>query len=141
MMWEGLAYYEIYSNKERPWLAESMTYNQDFTQLTIKMNKNAKWSDGTPLTAKDVAFTFNGQMTNPKLPYNAQFKNFVKEVKVVDDYTVVVDFKMPAPRFKFEVLTLKFDTGIPIVPEAYPEQAGRCERLRRRSGHTALRPV
>ncbi len=24
---------------------------------------------------------------------------------------------MPAPRFAFEVLTLKFDTGIPIVPE------------------------
>jgi ABC-type transport system substrate-binding protein len=94
-----------------------MTYNKDFTQLTIKVNKNAQWSDGTPVTAKDVAYTFDGQMKNEKLPYHAQFKQFVKEVKVVDDYTVVVDFNMPAPRFKFEVLTLKFDTGIPIVPQ------------------------
>ncbi len=118
MMWEGLAYYLIYANKELPWLAESMTYTKpDFTELTIKVRKDAKWSDGTPLTGKDVAFTFNGQLKNEKLPYHAQFKNFVKEVKLVDDYTVVLVFNQAAPRFKFEVLTLKFDTGIPIVPE------------------------
>jgi len=40
----------------------------------------------------------------------------VQDIKAVDDQTVVVTFKIPAPRFKFEVLTLKFDTGIPIVP-------------------------
>jgi ABC-type transport system substrate-binding protein len=118
MMWEGLAYYLIYANKELPWLAESMTYTKpDFTELTIKVRKDAKWSDGTPLTGKDVAYTFNGQLKNEKLPYHAQFKNFVKEVKLVDDYTVVLVFNQAAPRFKFEVLTLKFDTGIPIVPE------------------------
>lgn len=118
MMWEGLAYYLIYANKELPWLAESMTYTKpDFTELTIKVRKEARWSDGVPVTAKDVAFTFEGQLKNEKLPYHAQFDTFVKEVKIVDDFTVVVTFKMPAPRFKFEVLTLKFDTGIPIVPE------------------------
>src|SRR5262249_13158688 len=37
--------------------------------------------------------------------------------KAPDDQTVVVTFKSPAPRFKFEVLTQKFDTGIEIVPE------------------------
>ena len=117
MMWEGLSYYLIYANKELPWLAESMIYSKpDFTELSIKIRKEAKWSDGTALTAKDVAFTFEGQMKNEKLPYHAQFDTFVKEVKVPDDFTVVVTFKLPAPRFKFEVLTLKFDTGIPIVP-------------------------
>src|SRR4030095_10874239 len=49
--------------------------------------------------------------------YHAQFDQFVQEVKAVDDQTAVVTFKIPAPRFAFEVLTLKFDTGIPIVPE------------------------
>lgn len=117
MMWEGLSYFLIYANKEAPWLASSMDYNKDFTQLTIKMRKEAKWSDGVALTAKDVVFTFQGQMQNEKLPYHAQFDTFVKDVAATDDYTVVVNFKIPAPRFKFEVLTLKFDTGIPIVPE------------------------
>jgi peptide/nickel transport system substrate-binding protein len=40
----------------------------------------------------------------------------VQDVTAVDDQTVVVTFKIPAPRFKFEVLMLKFDTGLPIVP-------------------------
>src|SRR5262245_18396706 len=56
-------------------------------------------------------------MKNEKLPYHGQLHQYVKEVKAVDDLTVVVTFKIPAPRFAFEVLTLKFDTGIPIVPE------------------------
>ena len=56
-------------------------------------------------------------MTNGKLPYNAAFQQFVDTVTATDDLTVDVKFKIPAPRFKFEVLTLKFDTGIPIVPK------------------------
>jgi ABC-type transport system substrate-binding protein len=56
-------------------------------------------------------------MKNDKLPYHGQFDQFVKSVKAVDAQTVVVTFKQPAPRFMFEVLMLKFDTGIPIVPE------------------------
>jgi peptide/nickel transport system substrate-binding protein len=116
-MWEPLAYYGIFSSKEIPWLADSMTYNDDFTQLTIKLNKDAKWNDGVPVTSKDVVFTFEGQLSNDKLPYNASFNQFVEKVTAPDDLTVVVDFKIPAPRFAYEVLTFKFDTGIPIVPE------------------------
>lgn len=118
LLWEPLAYYAIFADKEVPWLADSMEYTKpDFTELTIKMNKDAKWSDGVAVTSKDVVFTFEGQMKNDKLAYHAQFDQYVKEVKAVDDLTAVVTFKIPAPRFAFEVLMLKFDTGIPIVPE------------------------
>ncbi len=51
------------------------------------------------------------------MPYHAAFQQFVASTDIVDDLTVKVTFKTPAPRFKFEVLTEKFDTGIPIVPE------------------------
>jgi peptide/nickel transport system substrate-binding protein len=117
-MWEPLYYFGIFADKEIPWLADSMKYTaKDFTELTIKLNKQATWSDGVPVTSKDVVFTFEGQMKNDKLPYHGQFDQFVKSVKAVDAQTVVVTFKQPAPRFMFEVLMLKFDTGIPIVPE------------------------
>ena len=116
-LWEALAYYGIFASKEIPWLADSMEYNADFTQLTIKLNKDAAWSDGQPLTSKDVLFTFNGQLSNDKLPYHSSFDQFVKDMSAPDDQTVIVNFKIPAPRFKYEVLTFKFDTGIPIVPE------------------------
>jgi ABC-type transport system substrate-binding protein len=116
-LWEALAYYGIFASKEIPWLADSMEYNADFTQLTIKLNKDAAWSDGQPLTSKDVLFTFNGQLSNDKLPYHSSFDQFVKDMSAPDAQTVIVNFKIPAPRFKYEVLTFKFDTGIPIVPE------------------------
>jgi peptide/nickel transport system substrate-binding protein len=116
-MWEPLMYFGIFSDQEIPWLANSMEYtSDDFTSLRIELNPAAEWSDGTPVTSADVVFTFEGQMNNPQLPYNAAFVQFVESVTAVDEHTVDVQFKIPAPRFKFEVLTEKFDTGIPIVP-------------------------
>jgi peptide/nickel transport system substrate-binding protein len=117
LMWEPLMYFGIFKDDYIPWLAESMEYTAaDFTMLQIKINPMAKWSDGTPVTAKDVVFTFEGQLNNNKLPYHAAFVQFMESATAVDDLTVDVKFKIPAPRFKFEVLCLKFDTGIPIVP-------------------------
>jgi len=117
-MWEPLMYYGIFADKYIPWLATSMEYtSKDFTSLEIKLNPAAKWSDGQAVTSKDVAYTFEGQMKNEKLPYHASFDQFVESVTAPDPLTVEVKFKIPAPRFKYEVLTEKFDTGIPIVPE------------------------
>jgi len=117
-MWEALAYYGIFESTEIPWLADSMEYTaDDFTELTIKLNPMAAWSDGEPLNSADVVYTFEGQLNNDKLPYHAQFAQFVDSISAPDDQTVIVTFKIPAPRFKYEVLTFKFDTGIPIVPE------------------------
>ncbi|MCP5096626.1 MAG: ABC transporter substrate-binding protein [Chloroflexi bacterium] len=116
-MWEGLSYFRIFADEEAPWLAESMEYtNDDFTELTITLRPEAKWSDGVSVTSADVVFTLEGQLNTDTLPYHAAFEQFVESVEAVDDLTTVVTFNQPAPRFKFEVLTLKFDTGIPIVP-------------------------
>jgi peptide/nickel transport system substrate-binding protein len=117
LLWEPLMYFGIFSDTEIPWLAESMEYtSDDFTSLQIKLNPLARWSDGVPVTSKDVVFTLQGQYDNDRLPYHAAFQQFMESVTAVDDHTVDVKFKIPAPRFKFEVLTEKFDTGIPIVP-------------------------
>jgi peptide/nickel transport system substrate-binding protein len=116
LLHEPLFYFSLFADKELPWLAESGTYNADFTELTIKLRKGAEWSDGTAVSSKDVKFTIDGQKTNEKLPYHTQVDRAVKEVKAVDDQTAVIVFNGPSPRFKFEVLSLKFDTGIPIVP-------------------------
>src|SRR6185503_3529473 len=73
-LWEALAYYGIFSSKSIPWLADSMEYTKpDFTELTIKLNADAAWSDGVAFTSKDVVFTFEGQMKNDKLPYHSSF--------------------------------------------------------------------
>ena len=116
LLWEPLFYFAIFTDKEYPWLAESSEYNKDFTELTIKLRKGAAWSDGTPFTAKDVLFTMNTQLKSDKANYHAAFVQFVKEATASDDQTVIVKFNSPAPRFKFEVLSAHFDTGIPMLP-------------------------
>ncbi|MCF6326260.1 MAG: ABC transporter substrate-binding protein [Devosiaceae bacterium] len=117
LMWEGLMFYGIFTDQDIPWLAESIEYtSDDYTSLRIKLNPMAKWSDGVQVTSKDVVFTMEGQMNNDLLRFNKTFNTFVDSVIAVDDLTVDVNFKVPAPRFKFDVLTLKFDTGMPIVP-------------------------
>ena len=46
------------SVKKRPGIAESWTWNEDGTVLTMELRTDLVWSDGTPLTAEDIAFTF-----------------------------------------------------------------------------------
>lgn len=41
-----------------PWLAESVEWNDDYTQLTVVARSGVAWSDGTEFTADDIAFTF-----------------------------------------------------------------------------------
>ncbi len=122
LLWEPLFYYSVFANKEIPWLAESGEYNEDYTELTIKMRPGAEWSDGVPITSADVKYTLDTLIENDALNYHAQVAEAVKEVQAPDERTVIIRFNKPSPRFKFEILSLKFDTGIPILPKHVMEQ-------------------
>jgi len=52
-------------NKFTPQLAESIE-TKDNQNYTIKLNPKAKWTDGKPITAEDVVYTFN-LIANPKV--------------------------------------------------------------------------
>ncbi|WP_028046121.1 ABC transporter substrate-binding protein [Cellulomonas sp. URHE0023] len=72
-----------------PWLAESITWNADYTEATITPRAGVKWSDGEDFTAEDVAFSINLRKNNEAinaaaLPYG--------DVAVQDDGTVKVAF-------------------------------------------------
>ncbi|WP_082434494.1 extracellular solute-binding protein [Devosia sp. A16] len=43
-------------------LAEAFSYPDDFSSVTFRMNPRAKWTDGQPVTAEDVVWTFNKVM-------------------------------------------------------------------------------
>ncbi|HTN59098.1 MAG TPA: ABC transporter substrate-binding protein, partial [Protaetiibacter sp.] len=51
-----------------PWLAESVEWNDDYTELTVVPRSGVKWSDGTPFTGEDIVFTFdmylNGKLSD-----------------------------------------------------------------------------
>ena len=90
-----------------PWLAESVTWNDDFTQLTAVARSGVKWSDGEDFTADDIAFSFN-QVLDGKL--NDTNALDLKSVNVDGD-TVTIDFN--SSKFTQQARVLHF----PIVPE------------------------
>lgn len=54
-----------------PWLATNWTWNSTYTSLTLTIRSGVTWSDGTPMTPADVAYTFNLLKGNTALNSNA----------------------------------------------------------------------
>ena len=49
-------------------LAEAVSYPDDISSATFRLNPDAKWHDGTPVTAEDVIWSFEvGKEINPNL--------------------------------------------------------------------------
>jgi peptide/nickel transport system substrate-binding protein len=117
IIYEPLAYYSAFADKTYMWLAESYTFNEDFKQLTIKTRPGITWSDGTPFSAEDVAYTFNTlRDLGPKVKWGVDVAQSLEKATVTDPNTVVLDFKIPSPRFFF-FATYKYDLGVYIVPK------------------------
>ncbi|HRW03480.1 MAG TPA: ABC transporter substrate-binding protein [Caldilineaceae bacterium] len=115
---EPLFYYSAFADEVIPWLATGAEYNDDFTQLTVTIREGVEWSDGMPFTANDVAFTFQMLKDNePFLRDSTIIRDWVESVEVVDDLNLVINFFEPRPRFLFDKLYGKFDTGIWWVPQ------------------------
>jgi len=72
--------------------------SKDGKTYTLKLKKDLKWSDGKPLTADDMAFTF--EMIKDKANTISQFtaiQPFLDKITVVDPTTVTVTFTQPQP--------------------------------------------
>jgi peptide/nickel transport system substrate-binding protein len=93
-----------------PGLASSWKTSSDGLTWTYTIRSGVKWSDGVPLTAHDVAYTFNRIMHNSYEKTN--FGNYVENIASVtapNDTTVIMKTKKPSP----SMLAL----GVYILPE------------------------
>lgn len=71
-----------------PQLAESWDWSEDHKTLTFHLRKDAVWSDGVPLTAEDVRWTWQAQ-THPAVAWDSAYmKDYIRDVEVVDPHTV-----------------------------------------------------
>ncbi len=90
VMFETLYMYNFLDGKMYPLLADGdYQWNADMTAITVKLNPAAKWSDGTQVTADDVAYTFE---TNVKIGNNAgnSDKPYIASVTASDPSTIVI---------------------------------------------------
>jgi peptide/nickel transport system substrate-binding protein len=75
---------------------------------TFHIRPNVKWSDGVPLTAGDVAYTYN-RILRQKLSFYLSYFTGVTKVEAPDDQTVVITCSKPNA-----VMTALY---VPILPE------------------------
>lgn len=97
-----------------PQLVQTWTINSNGTVFTFNLRPNLKWSDGTPLTANDVVFTFNVFINSPLLD---SFNGFIVGT-LIQNVTALsatqVQFTLKHPFSPF----LQYATlGKVIVPE------------------------
>lgn len=76
----------------RPRLAEEYERSNDGTTITARLRPQARWSDGTPITADDVRWTWQVQ-TDPAIAWEyVDIKKSIRDVEVVDERTVRFHF-------------------------------------------------
>jgi len=95
-MFETPYLYNMLDGKQYPLLADGdYAWDEGMTQITFKIKPAAHWSDGTPVTAEDVAYTWASH-----IKYNTQFgasnKDYIDTIEAVDPQTVVVKAKLGA---------------------------------------------
>lgn len=95
-MFETPYLYNMLDGKQYPLLADGdYAWDEGMTQITFKIKPAAHWSDGTPVTAEDVAYTWASH-----IKYNTQFgasnKDYIDTIEAVDAQTVVVKAKLGA---------------------------------------------
>jgi peptide/nickel transport system substrate-binding protein len=70
---------------------------KDFTSVTWKLRQGVRWSDGTPFSAEDVAFTYAYQCDPATAATTADRCDGIQSVVARDSNTVVVTYRSPHP--------------------------------------------
>jgi len=106
LLFSSLIHFDQTTQEPGPGLAESWKVEPDQKTWTLKLRKGLHWSNGQPLTAEDVSFTWNEIMYNPQFNqvtfglFQVGGKNF--SVTNLDDVTVqVVTPEVYAPFLEF----------------------------------------
>lgn len=134
-VFEGL--YRLGSdNQPVPGIAESYEASDDKLTYTFKLREDAKWSDGSPVTAHDFVFGWRKVVSPDTLSEYAYIMDPIKNatavqngevpveelgVTAVDDYTLKVELEKPIP---YLVSLTTFPTFYP-QKEAFVTEQGK----------------
>ena len=113
-LFNGLTKLDLKDMSVKPELASSWKVLNDGKTYIVYLKKGLRWSDGKPLTAYDVVFTYNDIYYNPHIPNSIKDTLSVNgkpfKVKALNKYTV--EFDLP---HKFAPFLQAISA--PILPE------------------------
>ncbi|MFI4915740.1 MAG: ABC transporter substrate-binding protein [Phycisphaerales bacterium JB060] len=117
MVCESLGWYDPETLKMRGLLAESWQYPADGTWLRVKIRDEARYSDGAPVLAEDVRWTYEDLLFNMQIEAE-RFRsvyNAIDTIEVIGDPATsrVVEFTFKSPRFD----NLNQAMGFKVLPK------------------------
>ena len=88
-------------------LAESAVVSEDGTVWTFKIRDGIKWHDGQPLTAEDVAWTYNLYKDTPEYPYlNGYYTAYFSKIEATPNNEVVLTLTEAIPNIESQLVFL-----------------------------------
>ncbi|MFT6169356.1 MAG: microcin C transport system substrate-binding protein, partial [Celeribacter sp.] len=79
-------------------LCETIEYPESKDWVIFNLRKDVTFSDGTPMTAEDVAFTHNKFIAEGTPSWRSGVSLMIEKVEVLDPYTVKFTFNPDVPR-------------------------------------------
>lgn len=116
-IYDGMLTQNGVTGELKPGIAESWEVSSDNLKIIFTLREKLKWSDGEPLTADDVVFTFNDILFNEAIPTDSRDifrigeKGILPKVRKLDERRV--EFTVPEPFAPF----LLFAGGSAILPK------------------------
>ncbi|TCP44412.1 extracellular solute-binding protein [Rhodovulum marinum] len=102
-------------------LAESVEYPEDRSWAVFTLRPEARFSDGSPVTAEDVVFSFELFRDKGLPSFRVQLSRQVESAEVLEDGRVKFTFKADAPKRDLPQLV----GGLPVFSKAHYESTGR----------------
>ncbi|MEM6792974.1 MAG: ABC transporter substrate-binding protein [Acidobacteriota bacterium] len=87
-----------------PQLAKSWELSEDGLAVTFFLRDDVLWSDGVPITAEDIRFTWQAQVSEEVGWIYAEFKKRIRDVEVIDPATVRFHFYEPSKTQLFDAV-------------------------------------
>lgn len=88
-------------------IADSATVSDDGTVWTFKIKEGLKFHDGVPLTAEDVAFTYNLYKDTPEYPYlNGYYTTYFDSIEATANNEVVLTLTEAIPNIESQLVFL-----------------------------------
>ena len=132
---ESLLTRNINTYKWEPALAEKWKISKDHKYFTFYLRKDAKWPNGKPVTATDVAFSFKAYK-DPSFggPHHAPYYENIESAEILNSYQI--KFKTKKKYFdNFSILA-----GLSIIPEyIYKDKEKKFTRVLPGSGPYILK--
>ncbi|HYS97615.1 MAG TPA: ABC transporter substrate-binding protein, partial [Candidatus Dormibacteraeota bacterium] len=99
VLYEPLVYDNLLNDKKTPWLASDYQWSADNKTLTFTIRSGVTWTDGQPLTAADVVFSFALLKQHPEADLQSDWQVIQSVIQQGDDKVAFTFNQSAVPNF------------------------------------------